>query len=415
MLAVRAKRDTMLAGRWVVRHERENGSMGEVPSRVADLKDPDVLRALLSCPESDVVERKRAADVATLAKVVSALANTNGGWLLLGVDDDGALVGWHPNGRAHPRDWLRDVLDNALDPVPHFEAELFDVDGTTIGIVRVPRSSAAPHFIEASGEVFERRNAQTKRATSRQVRQLMLRGSEGTDVALARLDDRKIAPDLTIALDAPRQSTSMHARALASIIRVSLVETSDGFRDWVHSTEAFARSRTFVWSAARAMNDRDWCAPPQPAPARTTAGGHIAAAEWDGRILREINVAWDRVGLGGVRLAGERPDDSGIFYLLSNEVRDRWLVTGLEYIFGALDEAGALGLAVLRWDLYGIRGADVTTVRDRNVVAAQGVIPSHYNNMIKLDTQVDIGVTGASEAADQLWRLLELLSGADHH
>lgn len=57
----------------------------------------------------------------------------------------------------------------------------------------------------------------------------------------------------------------------------------------------------------------------------------------------------------------------------------------------------------------------MTTVRDRNVVAAQGVIPSHYNNMIKLDTQVDIGVIGAAEAADQLWPLLELLSGADHH
>jgi hypothetical protein len=389
--------------------------MGRVPERVADLKDPEVLRGLLSSPESDVVERKRAADIATLAKVVSAFANANGGWLLLGVDDDGALAGWHPNGRAHPRDWLRDVLDNALDPVPHFEAELFDVDGTTIGIVRVPRSTAAPHFIDATGEVFERRNGQTKRAISSQVRQMTLRGSDGTDVARGRLDDRKIAPDLTIALDAPRKSTSMHARALASIVRVSLLETSDGFRDWVHSAEARARSHTFIWSAARAMNDRDWCAPPRPAPARTTAGGHTAAAEWDGRMLREINVAWDRVGLGGVRLAGERPDDSGIFYLLSNEVRDRWLVTGLEYLFDALDEAGAFGPAVLRWNLHGIRGADVTTVRDRNVVAAQGVIPAHYDNMVELDTQVDIGVIGASGAADQLWRLLERLSGAEHH
>lgn len=124
-------------------------------------------------------------------------------------------------------------------------------------------------------------------------------------------------------------------------------------------------------------------------------------------------IGW--VSAAFVRLAGERPDDSGIFYLLSNQARNRWLVTGLEYIFGALDEAGAFRPAVLRWDLYGIRGADVTTVRDRDVIASQGVIPSHYNNMIKLDTQVDIGVIGASEAADQLWRLLELLSGADHH
>lgn len=389
--------------------------MGSVPSRVADLKDPEMLRDLLASPESHVVERKRAADVATLAKVVSAFANTNGGWLLLGVNDDGTLAGWHPKGNAHPRDWLRDVLDNAVDPLPHFESELFEVDGTTIGIVRVPRSSAAPHFIDATGEVFERRNAQTKRAKSAQVRQMTLRGGQGSDVAIARLDNRKTALDLSVAIDAPRESTSMHPRALASIVRVSLVETSDGFRDWVHSAEAFARSHAFVWSAARAMNDRDWCAPPQPPPARTTAGGHIAAAEWDGRMLREVNVAWDRVGLGGVRFAGERPDDSGIFYLLSNEVRDRWLVIGLEYIFDTLDEAGAFGPAVLRWDLYGIRGADVTTVRDRNVVAAQGVIPPHYDNRIVIDIEVDIGAGAASDVASQLWQQLERLSGAEQY
>jgi len=46
---------------------------------VADLKDPEMLRDLLASSESHVVERKRAADVATLAKVVSAFANTNGG------------------------------------------------------------------------------------------------------------------------------------------------------------------------------------------------------------------------------------------------------------------------------------------------------------------------------------------------
>lgn len=408
----RKKARVRVAG--AVRQERENGAVGRVPSRVADLNDPEVLRDLLASPESDVVERKRAAEPAMLAKVVSAFANTNGGWLLLGIDDDGALAGWRPNGRAHPRDWLRDVLDNALDPLPHFEAELFDIEGMTIGIVRVPRSSTAPHFIDATGEVFERRNGQTKRGRSSQVRQMTLRGSEETDLAFARLDDRKIALDLTIALDAPRKAKSMPARALASIVRVSLVGTADGFHDWVHSAEAFARSHTFVWSAAQGMNDRDWCAPPQPAPARTTAGGHTAAAEWDGRILREVNVAWDRAGLGGVRLAGQRPDDSGILYLLSNEVRDRWLETALEYIFDALDEAGAFGPAALRWDLYGIRGADVTTVRDRNVVAAQGVIPPYYNNMIAIDTQVDIGAIGAPEAASQLWRRLERLSGAQH-
>ncbi len=382
---------------------------------MADLDDPQTLRELVAAAETDVVERKRTADAATLGKVVSAFANTNGGWLLLGVDDDGSLVGWRPKGRAHPRDWLRDVLDNVLDPVPHFEAGLFEVEGTPLGVVRVPRSSLKPHFIDGTGEVFARRNGQTRRLTGSEVREMMVRACGGIDGAAARFGDRTKALDVAIALDAPRGSTAMPGRALASIIRISPAEVSAGFADWVYSAEAFARSHSFVRSAARSLNDRDWCTPPEPPPARTTAGGHVAAAEWQGRIVREVAAAWDRSGIGGVRFAGERPDDSGVFHLLSHQVRDSWLVMALDYAFECLGEAGAVGPAALRWDLYGVRGADVTTVRNGNVVAAQGVIPAHYNNMVAIDAEVDVGVTPADDAAGLLWQQLERLSGAQHY
>jgi len=386
-----------------------------LPVTLADLSDARALRELVAAPESDSVERKRTADAMTLAKVVSAFANTSGGWLLLGVDDDGTLSGWRPKGTAHPRDWLRDVLENVLDPLPHFEAELFEIDGITIGVVRVPRSSAKPHFIDRTGEVFERRNGQTRRLTGSQVREMTQQGAVGLNAAVARFDDRMQALDVATALDAPRGSTAMHARAFASIVRICVAEPSGVFREWVYSTAALGRSHAFVWSAARALNDREWCTPGEPPPPRTTAGGHIATSEWDSRILKEAKVAWDGAGLGGVRFAGERPDDSGIFYLLSGQARDQWLTTALEYLFGCLAEAGVFGPAAVRWDLYGIRGADVTTLRDGNVVAAQGVIPSHYNNMIAIDTEVDLGMTSAGHVAAQLWQQLERLSGAQHY
>ncbi len=94
----------------------------------------------------------------------------------------------------------------------------------------------------------------------------------------------------------------MHARALASIVRVSLAESSEESGAWVHAPEALQASEAFVTSAAQALNDRgyDWFHAPRPRPARTTVNGHIAAAEWDGRILNEVVVAWDGHGLGGV-------------------------------------------------------------------------------------------------------------------
>ena len=96
-------------------------------------------------------------------------------------------------------------------------------------------------------------------------------------------------------------------------------------------------------------------------------------------------------------------------------MRDRWLVPALEYLFESLGEAEAFGPAAVRWDLYGVRGADVTTVRDGNVVAAQGVIPPHYDNMVAVDAEVDVGVSSPNEVASTLWTALERLAGAQHH
>jgi hypothetical protein len=366
-------------------------------------------------PEGNMMERKRSADDKTLAKAVSGFANAAGGWLLLGIEDDGGLAGWQPKGRAHIRDWLRDVLDNHLDPLPHFEADAFVLDNTEVGVVRVPRSAAAPHFMKLTGEVFERRNGQTRRASPARARELMLRGDGGgRHAAHARLDDRQAALDFAMALDAPRESRAMHARALASIVRISLIEPSDVLTARVHDAEAMKASEAFVKSAAQEMNDRghDWFDPPQLTKAQVTAGGHFATAKWDGRMLKEVGVAWDLHGLAGVRFAGMRPDDSGIYYLLSDEVRDRWLSHAVEHLLGRLEDIAAFGPALIRWDLYGIRGADVTTLRDGNTVSSKGVIPSHYNNMVALDAEIDVGSTQPSDIAIALWRQLERLAGA---
>jgi Putative DNA-binding domain len=379
-----------------------------------ELKHETALRELVGMPENHRVERKRSADSTTLAKVVSGFANASGGWLLLGVDDDGAVVGWQPAGRAHFRDWLRDVLDNHLDPVPHFDADTFDLDGTQIGIVRVPRSVSAPHFMP-TGEVYERRNGQTRRASAARVRELTLREADGgLNAARGRLDDRLVALDLAIALDAPRESRAMDARALASIVRISLTESSASLAAWAHSAEAMQASEAFVLAVPQTLNQhgRDWFDPPRPLPAAVTAGGHTARAEWDGRIVKESGVGWDLNGVGGVRLAGMRPDASGVYYLLSDEVRDGWLSVGLEYLLGTLESIGAFGTAIVRWDLYGIRQADVIGVNANNVVVSRGAIPPHYNNMVALDTQIEVGSADATETAAELWLQLERLAGS---
>jgi hypothetical protein len=360
---------------------------------IADLADAAVLRKLVVLPESDVLERKRSADAITLGRVVSGFANANGGWLLLGVDDDGSLVGWEPKGNAHLRDWLRDVLDNHLDPLPHFAADVFVLDGKAIGVVRVPRSAAAPHFMKATSEVFERRNGQTRRASAARVRELTLRDDrKAMQGARVRLDDRQAALDVAVALGVPLANTETdEVSGVASILRISLTEVPETFQTWVYEPTTLATTGAFVKSAASILESAGpWVSPPRVSQARPTARGHNASAHWDGRILSDVVVAWNSNGLGGVRLAGTRIDDSGVLYLFSDEVRDAWLLLPLEYLLGSLERAGVFG-----------RG-----------VVSKGLIPDHHGSTVALEIDIDAGATIAADAAAALWLNLERLAGS---
>ena len=88
-------------------------------------------------------------------RMVASFANMLGGWLLIGVDDDGQVVGYTPPGTADLQDYLRDLLRAQVDPMPPFAAITMQVDGTTIGVVRVAESSDTPH-ITSDGVIYVR-------------------------------------------------------------------------------------------------------------------------------------------------------------------------------------------------------------------------------------------------------------------
>lgn len=107
--------------------------------------------------ESDYVERKTGVGQRPLAKAVTALSNTDGGVILIGVDDDGVVVG-----RS-----LTDGVENAIheaaltvhDPGRYRIRELV-VGGTPITIVSVAKRSQG--FAQtADGQVLVRRGARS--------------------------------------------------------------------------------------------------------------------------------------------------------------------------------------------------------------------------------------------------------------
>ena len=86
-----------------------------IPDLVAD---STLIDRLVREGETLFVERKERDPKVGFGSTVASFANTLGGWLLIGVDDDGNVVGYEPPGRASLQDYVRDVLRRQVDPMP---------------------------------------------------------------------------------------------------------------------------------------------------------------------------------------------------------------------------------------------------------------------------------------------------------
>ena len=113
------------------------------------------LRELIAAGET-VAERKATVPGEGIGPTIAAFANSGGGWVLIGVHDDGTLKGFRVPGKAHAQDWLRDKLRVAVDPLPPFAAKTMTLDGHDIVLVRVEDSNQTPHLLKATGTIETR-------------------------------------------------------------------------------------------------------------------------------------------------------------------------------------------------------------------------------------------------------------------
>ncbi|MDQ3678522.1 MAG: ATP-binding protein [Actinomycetota bacterium] len=117
--------------------------------------DEAALRRLIALGEPGGVERKQQVPRGGLGSSAAAFANTRGGWIVLGVDDAGEIVGWQPPGSAQIHDHVRELL-RRVDPMPTFDAELIETVDGSVGVVHVPESAIKPHVMKDEGVVYER-------------------------------------------------------------------------------------------------------------------------------------------------------------------------------------------------------------------------------------------------------------------
>jgi ATP-dependent DNA helicase RecG len=132
---------------------------------------PEEIRTLISRGEGQSLELKRSlAELETGVRAAAAMANTDGGHVLFGVRDDGAILGVQVG--AQTRERVVQAITGNTDPTLYPSVEYVDLDGRTVILVTVPRSEDKPHLMR--GRAYKRVGAADVQMSRAEYERLLL-------------------------------------------------------------------------------------------------------------------------------------------------------------------------------------------------------------------------------------------------
>ena len=113
-------------------------------------------------------------------KSISAFANTSGGSLLYGVDNEGNLVGLE-NAERDAED-ISEMIKSLMDPIPEFDMSLHGEDGRKFVVVSVKAGTTTPYYVFLKGhrDAYIRIGNESVKANSIDLKRLVLKGEKRT-------------------------------------------------------------------------------------------------------------------------------------------------------------------------------------------------------------------------------------------
>jgi ATP-dependent DNA helicase RecG len=117
------------------------------------MDEKDIIH-LISHGENSAVEFKRS-DVRaeSLVREIVAFSNSNGGAILIGIDDDGSVLGVETD--KNHNEWVANVVRNNIVPPINVACRKFRIEGKPIVFVEVPKGKDRP-YQDTSGRFYVR-------------------------------------------------------------------------------------------------------------------------------------------------------------------------------------------------------------------------------------------------------------------
>ncbi|MEZ5534709.1 MAG: putative DNA binding domain-containing protein [Thiolinea sp.] len=126
------------------------------------------IQTLIQQGENTQIEFKSAAArPESLAREIVAFANTLGGSLLIGVEDDGTITGIEPSLET----WIANISRNNIIPALQLDVQEPQIDGKTICLVTVPKGEDRPYQTQ-DGKYWLRVGSTNRMATKEELSRL---------------------------------------------------------------------------------------------------------------------------------------------------------------------------------------------------------------------------------------------------
>ena len=145
--------------------------------KIMQIHDNRLIAECTSYDFKEMLERKK---VKSWLKSVSAFANTEGGSLFYGVNDEGEIVGLE-NVQADA-DFISEMIKARLDPVPEVQLIPIEHEGRTLLEVKVKAGVLTPYYYYQDGTrtAFVRVGNESVECNSQQLLSLVLKGTHMT-------------------------------------------------------------------------------------------------------------------------------------------------------------------------------------------------------------------------------------------
>jgi len=140
----------------------------------------------------EVEFKRRISSPEKIARTIISFANTKGGTILFGVDDDGSIIGIESE--KSEVDLIEMAGRDFIDPPIQTEIEIVPFDGLDVIVCHVPESKLKPHYFLGSQD---RENNENTRVYIRVNDKTMMASKE---VIRILRDENPDAPEMTVAI-----------------------------------------------------------------------------------------------------------------------------------------------------------------------------------------------------------------------